>query len=105
MSTLVENTPAAWSVRAETPAHWEACLWSREGQRARFQSVLAELEPMPGETLLDFGCGTGQLSEHVGGQVRYVGYDSAPGMVARARTDHPGRIDRKSTRLNSSHRL
>lgn len=87
------NTRDAWSERAETfPDPWTACGWSRSGQADRFEAVLDALEPRPGESLLDYGCGTGELSEWVPRDVGYVGYDPAPGMVARAAADHHGRV-------------
>ena len=89
---MILNSPAAWSARAHSPLpEHEACRWSRSGQRERHESVLAALAPKPGETLLDFGCGTGALSELVPEGVVYDGYDWAPGMIERARHEHPGR--------------
>lgn len=90
--TAPENTPAAWSTRAslyDTP--WDACGWSRAGQLERFRVVLDALEPRPGERFLDWGCGTGELSEYVAATVDYVGFDYADGMVERARREHPDR--------------
>lgn len=87
----VENTPAAWSRRAETFAtSWGAAGWTRAGQSERFVKVLDALKPQPGERLLDYGCGTGALSDLVGPDVTYLGYDFSPGMVARARREHEG---------------
>jgi SAM-dependent methyltransferase len=87
----VENTPAAWTERAEIEDPHEAVGWSEAGQRERFASVLEHVNPRVGETLVDFGCGTGALCELLPAEVSYIGYDSSPGMVARARRDHPGR--------------
>jgi len=90
--TAPENTPEAWSCRAEEHANpWTACGWSRDGQLDRFEAVLDALEPQPGDRFLDWGCGTGELSEYVSLRVDYVGFDNAPGMVERARREHPGR--------------
>jgi SAM-dependent methyltransferase len=83
------NTPAAWSERAARCAEpWEACGWSEEGQRARFESVLWALDPRPRDCLLDFGCGTGELASLLADEVRYYGYDTAPGMIDRALEQH-----------------
>lgn len=88
----IRNSPAAWSARALSVADaHEATRWSEAGQRERFDSVLAALDPKPGESLLDFGCGTGALSELLPEGVDYLGYDWAAGMVMRARCEHPGR--------------
>jgi SAM-dependent methyltransferase len=94
MTVITEpvNTPEAWSILAE--AHedpWTACGWSRDGQLDRFEAVLDELDPQAGDRFLDWGCGTGELSEYVSARVDYIGFDFAPGMVDRARHDHPGR--------------
>lgn len=86
---MIANTPAAWSERAQAPASHEAVLWSEQGQRERFQAVLEALNPHRGETLLDFGCGTGALAEHLPPEVHYVGYDWSVGMIERAKIEHP----------------
>ena len=86
---MIPNTREAWSDRASLPTSHEAALWSAAGQQERFAAVLVALDPRPGEELLDYGCGTGSLSAFLGEEVKYVGYDWAPGMRARARRDHP----------------
>lgn len=84
----VANTPEAWTFRAETAAQsWEAAMWSEQGQQQRFQAVRKALDPQPGETLLDFGCGTGSFSRLVP-ETSYVGYDWAQGMIDRAWREH-----------------
>ena len=65
-------------------------MWSQEGQRARFDAVLAALNPQVGESLLDHGCGTGLLSTLLPDGVDYTGYDWSEGMIERARRDHLG---------------
>jgi len=85
----VINTPAAWSRRAETAAtSWDAAGWSEAGQHDRLVKAIELLEPRPGELLLDFGCGDGALVDHLPAGVHSLGFDSAPGMVARARLLH-----------------
>lgn len=76
---------------AAIPEPWAACGWSMDGQRSRFVSVLEYLDLRIGDVVLDWGCGTGELSELLPGNVSYVGYDTAPGMIKRARRDHPAR--------------
>ena len=84
------NTPISWTERAETfETPWQACGWSRQSQKERFERTLAALEPKAGETLLDFGCGTGELTNYLPAKVNYVGVDWAPGMLRRARQEHP----------------
>lgn len=84
------NTPEAWSARAVSGEQWEACGWSRNGQEARMSAVVRRLGLEQGESLLDFGCGTGRLSEFLPADVSYTGYDFAAGMRDRARLEHPG---------------
>ncbi len=88
---MIANSPAAWSERASAENSWNAALWSEAGQRARFDSVLAALDPQPGESLLDYGCGTGALADLLPENVDYIGYDWSEGMLERARIEHPGR--------------
>lgn len=89
---MIANTPEAWTERALTAAaSHEAALWSPRGQRDRFAAVLGALKPQPGETLLDYGCGTGSLSEVLPHGVGYTGVDWSAGMITRARREHPGR--------------
>lgn len=93
MTVLEEtaNTPAAWSSRADRGEPWQAAGWSRTGQSERFRKVAAALDVRAGESLLDYGCGTGAFSELLDDHVDYVGYDWAEGMIRRARRDHPNR--------------
>jgi len=86
---VIANSPEAWTARAQAPLSHEAAMWSQEGQRARFDAVLAALNPQPSEVLLDYGCGTGLLSTFIHEGVGYMGYDWSHGMVERARHDHP----------------
>jgi SAM-dependent methyltransferase len=88
----VENTADAWSARALTAATpWEAAGWSKGGQASRFAAILAATAPRADERLLDFGCGTGELTAHLPAVVEYIGFDAAAGMVERAQREHPGR--------------
>ena len=60
------------------------------------ESVMDTLAPQPGEHVLDIGCGCGHtslsLAERVGAEGSVTGVDISTPM-----------LDRKSTRLNSSH--
>lgn len=85
------NTPMAWSERAQLPTSWEAAGWTEAGQRERFHAVLRHLNLEAGDSLLDFGCGTGSFSDLLPADIRYWGYDWAPGMRERARQEHPER--------------
>lgn len=86
-----ENTPAAWTRRAnESETPWEACGWSRDSQEARFMKIRDSLLPRftRDVSILDYGCGTGGLSEHFE-ECDYLGYDWSLGMISRARGEHP----------------
>jgi hypothetical protein len=86
------NTPEAWSERAERAAtSHEAAGWTFDGQQERLAAVVRALSPQPCDSLLDWGCGTGALSELLPAGVFYVGYDAAEGMVVRAGREHPNR--------------
>ncbi|WP_373528617.1 trans-aconitate 2-methyltransferase [Nostoc sp.] len=54
------------------------------------EDLLKFLNPQPGESILDLGCGTGQLTEkiaQVGAEV--MGVDHAPAMIEKARQNYP----------------
>lgn len=57
------------------------------------------LQPLPGDTVLDVGCGAGQtllqLAERVGASGRVIGVDVAPLLLdlARRRTEAPGHVN------------
>lgn len=89
VTDVIPNTPAAWSERAQEPFSWDACGWSRNGQETRFRAVLGHLDARDGDTLLDFGSGTGAFSAWLPTSVDYVGWDWAPGMRERSRDDYP----------------
>lgn len=89
MTTLIKNTPAAWSERALQPAPWDAALWSERGQTQRFLALLRHLQFREGDSLLDFGSGSGRLCEFLPEDVEYHAYDWAPGMLERVRREHP----------------
>lgn len=48
------------------------------------------LDLTPGDTLLDFGCGTGFYTNWIPKGTNYVGVDSSMAMVERAGREHPG---------------
>src|SRR3712207_7304912 len=57
----------------------------------------------PTHTVLDFGCGIGRVAEALSGQVGFIiGTDISGEMIEAAQRRCAG-LDRKSTRLNSSH--
>jgi len=60
----------------------------RPTRRVR-EAAIARLELRPGQSALDFGCGTGLslpvLERHIGAEGRIIGVDVSPDMLARAR--------------------
>lgn len=86
---MTANTPEAWSERAQIPEAWSAALWSEFGQTQRFLAALRHLDLLEGDTLLDFGCGSGRFAEFLPQSVSYYAYDWAEGMRERVRRDHP----------------
>jgi SAM-dependent methyltransferase len=63
--------------------------WGSEGsQRLRFK-VLSEITDLCGQTVLDFGCGFGDLYAFLKTEVSYIGYDSDPEMLAQAKIKYP----------------
>ncbi len=68
---------------------FEATLWNtREAQTLRFD-VMADLADFTGRTILDVGCGPGDLAARLGERgvayARFVGIDAIEGMVEVAR--------------------
>lgn len=54
------------------------------------RGVIDWLDPQPGESILDLGCGSGQLTSEIAAKGAIVkGVDSAPSMVAQARINYP----------------
>ncbi len=70
-----------------------ALYWSnREVQERRFL-LLFEVGIQPGQSLLDVGCGFGDLAvwlERQGCPVDYTGIDLSPDLLAEGRRRHPG---------------
>jgi trans-aconitate 2-methyltransferase len=74
-----------------------ASHWDPERYESRFSFVWSHgaslvdlLDPQAGETILDLGCGTGQLTSQIAERGALVtGLDGAPAMVAQARINYP----------------
>ncbi len=77
-----------------TPAtnEWDTTLYD---SKHRFVTDLGAelitlLAPLPGEHILDLGCGTGHLTQKIAGMGAIVtGLDSAESMIAQARAHYP----------------
>jgi len=78
------------SLSLDTPdlaADYEAVSADRQFEAGK--ALIRVLAPAPGERVLDLGCGTGQLAEHVAGLVapggQVLGIDPLPHRIALAR--------------------
>jgi SAM-dependent methyltransferase len=66
-------------------------IGSRESQEIRF-SVLTQIADLQGASILDVGCGFGDLLSYLEGKgiaVRYSGLDLQPAFIEEARRRHP----------------
>ncbi len=75
----------------------EALRWSAEGQRRRFELMLREAGPLDGASVLDYGCGKGDLLGYLlrkGVSPRYTGMDINPSLIKLASSKYPlGRFE------------
>jgi len=70
----------------------EAVCWSNASQRYRFR-VLTEIAPLESATVLDYGCGKGDLYCYLleaGYRGTYTGFDINPELLELARAKYPG---------------
>ena len=72
--------------------NWNASLYD---QKHAFvfeygKGLIPQLNPQPGELILDLGCGTGHLTQTIAESgARVIGIDSSPQMIEMARATHP----------------
>ncbi len=64
-------------------------------QSSRRKLVRDHFRPKPAKTMLDVGCGTGEITPHLPAGVNYLGIDLSPSYIASARQHygHLGRFD------------
>lgn len=83
---MVQTDPKYDAVAAQYDARWPFYLRETIGR------TVAQLDPRPGQRLLDVGCGTGQLLADVAARwpgVMLAGVDPSPRMLEQARTRVP----------------
>jgi SAM-dependent methyltransferase len=95
---LNESSPQAWDSYASQggPDYLIADCGSAGSHEKRLRAVL-RLPISTGDTLLEFGCGTGRLADFVPDGVRYEGMDWSGEVIAQARCRRP----RNAFRLGS----
>lgn len=70
----------------------QAVRWTPEGQRRRYEAFAGILGELSGKTLLDFGCGKGDLFGFLRGRgsgFSYCGVDVNQGLIRLARAKYP----------------
>jgi 2-polyprenyl-3-methyl-5-hydroxy-6-metoxy-1,4-benzoquinol methylase len=70
----------------------EAVRWTPEGQRRRFETLLAMAGDVSEKTILDFGCGKGDFFgflEENGVMARYCGIDINKNLISLAKSKFP----------------
>lgn len=60
-------------------------------RRARIELVRDYLRPQPCQTLVDVGCGTGEMLDALPGDIRYIGFDLSPRYIDSARQRYGAR--------------
>ena len=87
---LAESSPQAWNSYASQggPDYLIADCGSPESHERRLRALL-QLPIKEGDTLLEFGCGTGRLADFVRRGVRYEGLDWSREVITLARRRRP----------------
>lgn len=75
----------------ESAAVYERLQRLLGGDASRRRFVTELVRPTPGARILDIGCGTGAILDHLPPDVDYVGYDFNPRYIEEARRRHPAR--------------
>ncbi|MBV9282380.1 MAG: class I SAM-dependent methyltransferase [Chloroflexi bacterium] len=81
--------PTSWDPLAAWYDGWVGEGGSDYHREVAVPALLRALEPQPGESILDVGCGQGVLAPSVvGAGARYVGVDASPRLIQMARRHH-----------------
>ena len=72
----------------EWPRCYEALQRLVGSSTIRPRFVAKYLRPQPGDRILDIGCGTGSILDHLPAGIEYVGYDLNPRYIELARRQH-----------------
>jgi len=82
-------SPSSTSTAPASTSKWDAADYARVGGfvAALGGAALELLDPKPGETILDIGCGDGTLTAEIAARgATVVGIDNSPEMIAAATT-------------------
>lgn len=75
-----------------TAQDWNAKVYDRKlGFVSGYgESLVSQLAPQPGETILDLGCGTGDLAKRISESgASVIGLDASPAMIDAAKRKYP----------------
>lgn len=86
---MAERNTGVWSILTR-PWAYEALQTLLGADRGRKRFVAEDLKPLPGERVLDIGCGTARLARYLG-PVSYTGFEPNPHYVQQGRTENAGR--------------
>lgn len=93
MSRRKFTSHSSWDPVANWYKQWVGKDGSLYHRRLAIPTVNELLNPKPGETILEIGCGTGVLANHLDQEIHYMGVDASPRLLA---------VGRKNPRPNTT---